>query len=159
MVLLAGDDAVVDWYADGPPEAADPPGAREAPGPTFPGRARVLSLAGRDETAERWYDSEHGPSTPLARAAPAHVRQLRVLRPLGGPLGRVFGVCANEYAPDDGRVVSVDHGCGAHSEAVLAVPPRPGAPPVIDEFGYDLVDMPGVSVDETVFESLEHGGA
>jgi hypothetical protein len=23
------------------------------------------------------------------------------------------------YAPDDGRVVSVDHGCGAHSEVLL----------------------------------------
>ena len=26
--------------------------------------------------------------------------------------------------------------------------------PVIDEFGYDLVDLPGVSVEETVFEPL-----
>ena len=43
MVMLAGDDAVVDWYADGPPEAPDPPGAREAPQPAFPGRGRVLS--------------------------------------------------------------------------------------------------------------------
>jgi hypothetical protein len=29
--------------------------------------------------------------------------------------------------------------------------------PVIDELGYDLVDVPGVSVEETVFESLEPG--
>jgi hypothetical protein len=29
--------------------------------------------------------------------------------------------------------------------------------PVIDELGYDLVDRPGVSVDETVFEPLDHG--
>jgi hypothetical protein len=28
---------------------------------------------------------------------------------------------------------------------------------VIDELGYDLVDVPGVSVGETVFESFEHG--
>jgi hypothetical protein len=28
----------------------------------------------------------------------------------------VFGVCANEWSPSDGRIVSVDHGCGAHSE-------------------------------------------
>ena len=28
---------------------------------------------------------------------------------------------------------------------------------VIDELGYDLVDVPGVSVEETVFESFEHG--
>ena len=28
-------------------------------------------------------------------------------------------MCGNEYAPDDGRVVSVDHGCGAHSEVLV----------------------------------------
>jgi len=31
------------------------------------------------------------------------------------------------------------------------------AVPVIDEFGYDLVDLPGVSVEETVFEPLARG--
>lgn len=75
---------------------------------------------------------------------------------LGGPLGRVFGVCANEYAPDDGRVVSLDHGCGAHSEATNPEGAYGAASPVIDELGYDLVDMPGVPMDETVFESLDH---
>jgi hypothetical protein len=73
------------------------------------------------------------------------------------PLGRVFGVCANEYAPDDGRVVSLDHGCGAHSESVSPAGAREAASPVVDELGYDLVDSPGASVDETVFESLDHG--
>jgi hypothetical protein len=29
--------------------------------------------------------------------------------------------------------------------------------PVIDEVGYDLVDMPGVSMADTVFETLDHG--
>ena len=29
--------------------------------------------------------------------------------------------------------------------------------PVIDEFGYDLVDLPGVSVEETVFEPMSRG--
>ena len=82
-----------------------------------------------------------------ANATPGVVR-------LGGPLGRVFGVCANEYAPDDGRVVSLDHGCGAHSEAPAGA--QGAATPVIDELGYDLVDAPGVSLDETVFESLDH---
>jgi hypothetical protein len=75
---------------------------------------------------------------------------------LAGPLGRVFGVCANEYAPDDGRVVSLDHGCGAHSEATNPEGAYGAASPVIDELGYDLVDAPGVSLDETVFESLDH---
>jgi hypothetical protein len=75
---------------------------------------------------------------------------------LDGSLGRVFGVCANEYAPDDGRVVSLDHGCGAHSEATTPPGAYGAASPVIDELGYDLVDAPGVSMDETVFESLDH---
>lgn len=157
MVLLAGDDAVVDWYDDGPPEPPDPPGAREAPGPAFPGRPRVLSPAGRDETAERWYESEHGPSTPLARAAPATCASCGFFVPLSGVLGQVFGGCANAYAPDDGRIVSGDHGCGAHSESALADTPGQTILPVIDEFGYDLVDLPGVSLDETVFESFSGG--
>ena len=31
--------------------------------------------------------------------------------------------------------------------------------PVIDELGYDLVDTAGVSMADTVFESLDHGAA
>jgi hypothetical protein len=30
----------------------------------------------------------------------------------------------------------------------------PPTAPMIDELGYDLVDLPGVSVEETVFEPL-----
>jgi len=154
MVVLAGDNAVIDWYADGPAEAPDPADALLAPTPVFPGRARVLSLAGRDETAERWYDGEHGPDSPIARAAPATCASCGFFVPLSGVLGQVFGGCANEFAPDDGRIVSGDHGCGAHSEAVLAETQNQTASPVVDEFGYDLVELPGVSLDETVFESF-----
>jgi hypothetical protein len=121
-----------------------------------PGPARVLSAIGRDETALRWYSGDHGPRSPLAHAAPGPCMTCGFLVRLGGPLGRVFGVCANEYAPDDGRVVSLDHGCGAHSEAISAEGAYGAASPVIDELGYDLVDTPGVSMDETVFESLDH---
>jgi Protein of unknown function (DUF3027) len=121
-----------------------------------PPRARVLSAIGRDDTALRWYTSEHGPKSPLANAAPGLCSGCGFFVRLGGPLGRVFGVCANEYAPDDGRVVSVDHGCGAHSEGVTAATAGQPLRPVIDELGYDLVDMPGVSVEETVFEPLDH---
>ena len=35
--------------------------------------------------------------------------------PLGGSLGVMFGVCANELSAD-GRVVSAEYGCGAHSD-------------------------------------------
>jgi hypothetical protein len=123
---------------------------------TVPLRARVLSSIGRDDTALRWYTSEHGPKTPLAHAAPGLCASCGFYVRLAGPLGQVFGICANAYAPDDGRVVSVDHGCGAHSEAVFAPSAEQPLRPVIDELGYDLVDMPGVSVEETVFESLDH---
>jgi hypothetical protein len=138
----------------GPLTAGD---GEEAPGGGTPGRrTRVLSAIGRDSTAVRWYSSEHGPGTPLARAAPGPCVTCGFLIPIAGPLGRVFGVCANEYAPDDGRVVSLDHGCGAHSEALFAGAGPGAIAPVIDEVGYDLVDMPGVALADTVFESLDH---
>ena len=55
---------------------------------------------------------------------------------------QAFGACANEFAPDDGKVVAVDHGCGAHSEAIVVpVSPAP-PPPLIDEAGYDIVERP-----------------
>jgi hypothetical protein len=82
-----------------------------------------LSAIGRDEAALRWYTGEHGPRSPLAHLAPGRAVTCGFFVRLGGPLGQVFGVCANSYAPDDGRVVSADHGCGGHSESLL--PPRP----------------------------------
>jgi hypothetical protein len=172
--VLEGDEGVLDWDDAAPWDAAlptiDPPpgspvtgfrpsGAGPAPGyETDPGpkRSRVLSAIGRDETALRWYSGEHGPRSPLAHAAPGPCMTCGFLVRLEGPLGRVFGVCANEFAPDDGRVVSLDHGCGAHSEAATPGVAPGAASPVIDELGYDLVDMPGVSMEETVFESLDH---
>jgi hypothetical protein len=156
LVTLEGDDAVVDWFADGADDDADNGPAEPSELPT-PGRPRVLSAIGRDVAAGRWYSSEHGPRTPLAHAAPAHCVTCGFFVPLSGGLGRLFGACANAYAPDDGRVVSADHGCGAHSESVVAETARRAASPVIDEFGYDLVDLPGVSVEETVFEPLARG--
>jgi Protein of unknown function (DUF3027) len=161
LVVLEGDDAVTDWYADAEPDgSADPddPDDPDAPAELpAPGRSRVLSSVGREEASERWYSGEHGPSAPLAHAAPAQCVSCGFFVPLSGELGRLFGACANEYAPDDGRVVSADHGCGAHSEAMAAEVASRAVAPVIDEFGYDLVDLPGVSVEETVFEPLSRG--
>ncbi|HEU5485156.1 MAG TPA: DUF3027 domain-containing protein, partial [Microlunatus sp.] len=37
---------------------------------------------------------------------------------LGGSLGTLFGACTNAFSPSDAHVVSVDHGCGAHSSVV-----------------------------------------
>jgi hypothetical protein len=152
LVVLEGEDAVTDWFDSGEDEGPGEPGELPAPG-----RSRVLSAIGREGASERWYASEHGPRTPLAHAAPAHCISCGFFVPLSGELGRLFGACANAYAPDDGRVVSADHGCGAHSEAMADAVAARAVAPVIDEFGYDLVDLPGVSVEETVFEPLSRG--
>jgi hypothetical protein len=161
VAVLEGDDGVLDWDDSASWEAsqelAETVGlATEESEPAPPKRNRVLSAIGRDSTAIRWYTSEHGPGTPLARAAPGPCLTCGFLTGLAGPLGRVFGVCANEYAPDDGRVVSLDHGCGAHSEALATGPGFGTIAPVIDEVGYDLVEMPGVALADTVFESFDH---
>jgi hypothetical protein len=84
------------------------------------GRVRTLSPEGRDLAAERWYDGDGGPGSPIAQAAPDHCHSCGFLVRLAGPLSQTFGVCANGDANDDGRVVSFDHGCGAHSEVRLA---------------------------------------
>ncbi len=84
------------------------------------GRVRVLSVEGRELAAQRWYDGSHGPEAAIAQSAPAPCGTCAFLVKLSGPMGRLFGACANAFANDDGRVVSVDHGCGAHSEAQLS---------------------------------------
>lgn len=83
------------------------------------GRARVLSAEGRDQAAARWYSSDRGPDAPIAQAAPRKCASCGFFLPIAGSLRSAFGVCANELAPDDGRVVAVDHGCGAHSEVLI----------------------------------------
>ncbi|MFF8972366.1 DUF3027 domain-containing protein [Streptomyces sp. NPDC014995] len=99
-------------------------------------RARVLSRYGLHTAADRWEES-FGPKTPMAQAAPASCVTCGFLTPIGGSLGQAFGVCANEFSPADGRVVSLAYGCGGHSEAaVMPKPPRPAAP-VIDETRVD----------------------
>lgn len=82
------------------------------------GRARVLSVSGRDEAADRWDGGEFGPNTAMAEAAPKPCATCGFLVHVAGPLSRAFGVCANVLSPADGRLVSLGYGCGAHSEVV-----------------------------------------
>ncbi len=104
------------------------------------GRTRVLSEVGRRAAAQRWYDGDSGPYGAIAKAAPAPCATCGFLTPLAGEFRKMFGVCTNEYAPDDGRVVSFDHGCGAHSEASAQPTTHPDpVAPVIDEMGYDHI--------------------
>jgi hypothetical protein len=80
------------------------------------GRPRVLSLDGRLDAADRWYDGDRGPTSSMARQAPGQCLDCAFRIPLAGGLAAAFGVCANGLSPDDAKVVSLDHGCGAHSE-------------------------------------------
>ncbi|MEI2730844.1 MAG: DUF3027 domain-containing protein [Dermatophilaceae bacterium] len=105
------------------------------------GRIRVLSPEGREAAAQRWYDGTHGPRAEVAEKAPDRCLACGYLVPMAGALRRAFGVCANEWSPSDGRVVSLDHGCGAHSEVEL----EPGGqatapPPIVDEMAVDIVE-------------------
>jgi hypothetical protein len=103
-------------------------------------RARVLSRYGLHAAADRWEEA-YGAKTPMAQAAPASCLSCGFLTPIGGSLGQAFGVCANEFSPADGHVVSLEYGCGGHSEAaVMPKPPRP-APPVLDSMGADAFSL------------------
>jgi len=83
------------------------------------GRARVLSVIGRDAASKRWYEGDRGPRTPIAQAAPKRCVSCGFFIPIAGSLRTTFGVCSNAISPEDARVVSFDHGCGAHSEALI----------------------------------------
>jgi hypothetical protein len=98
------------------------------------GRPRVLSAEGREAAAQRWYDGDHGPNAPVAQKAPAPCSSCGFFVPMAGALRSFFGVCANAWSPSDGSVVSLDHGCGAHSEVDIDAPePEVVAPPVLDD--------------------------
>jgi hypothetical protein len=116
---------------------------------------RVLSAIGRDEAALRWYAGEHGPTSRLASSAPATCLTCGFMIRLSGTLGRVFGVCANEFAPDDGKVVSVDHGCGAHSDGDIVADDGAAVLPAVNELGYDMLNT-GATVPDSVLESMDH---
>ena len=78
------------------------------------GRVRVLSDKGHDDAAKRWYASDRGPKR--GRRPKQTCSTCGFLMKMSGSMRLVFGVCANEWAQDDGCVVSLDHTCGAHSE-------------------------------------------
>lgn len=124
---------------DAPRDAADRKQVKEVSEELGLGRVRVLSLEGRDMAAERWYAGDRGPDIPLAQSAPAKCWSCGFLVRLAGPLADTFGVCANEFANDDGRVVAFTHGCGAHSDAQLRKKqlPPPLPDPVFDTLSED----------------------
>jgi hypothetical protein len=122
------------------------------------GRVRVMSREGRLETAERWHEGDAGPQAAISTAAPAAARCVSCgfFLPLAGSMRGLFGACGNVFAPDDGRVVTADHGCGAHSEVLVEqVVEIDEAPTIYDDAEVEpvaagLPPMPTVAVDEDV---------
>lgn len=137
-----GDPRLVPGYTAGD-ELIDQDSLREVSDELGLGRPRVLSLEGRELAAQRWYDGSHGPQAAIAQSAPGNCGSCGFMVRLAGPLSSLFGVCANAYANDDGRVVSMDHGCGAHSEAQLHKRnlPQPLPEPVLDTLTWDDLEQ------------------
>lgn len=115
LPTVADDDRLVPAYLE-----SDDPAVEETAFELGVGRQRVMSRLGRLDTAERWHEGDHGPHADIAKAAPTDARcgTCAYYLPVAGSLRALFGVCGNLYAPDDGHVVSADHGCGAHSDVV-----------------------------------------
>ncbi len=118
------------------------------PGPLHPvnwepglQRKRVPSPFGRESAASRWHAGEHGPRSPLAKAAPGPCGSCGWMLTIGGPLGQMFGVCTNMLSPSDGRVVAFDHGCGGHSEDSPAAVRAGRTESVVDDMVLDELDM------------------
>lgn len=104
------------------------------------GRERVPTRLAIDAAAQRWNDSDRGASSPGARASDEPCESCGFMLPLQGSLGSMFGVCLNEWSPDDGKVVAADHACGAHSETDAPEAPAVWNParPVVDEFDLEV---------------------
>lgn len=117
------------------------------------GRVRVLSVAGRDEAAQRWIAGETGPRSPIARAVTDQCATCGFLVPMNGPLGAAFGLCANEFSPADGRVVALTHGCGAHSEVEPPSAAVPVVDLVVDDHAPEALDTEELTNDELADDS------
>ena len=109
------------------------------------GRPRVLSQEGIDQAAKRWYESDRGPKS--GRRPRNTCSSCGFLMKMSGGMRTMFGVCANEWATDDGAVVSLDHTCGSHSETDVpkngtAWPVRPSR---VKEGALDAEPMPRAS--------------
>ncbi len=121
------------------------------------GRVRVLSREGRQAAADRWYLGAGGPQDAHAALALASCRSCGFFLPMAGQLRQVFGVCANAWSPSDGKAVSFDHGCGAHSEVRPPARSHFVAAPVLDDLAIEVVSGPQ-SEDQPAAELVEPGG-
>lgn len=111
-------------------------------------RERVLSVFGKDQTAERWHSADRGPNAAIAEAVNEKCFSCGFYVSLSGSLGQMFGVCTNKFSVEDGKVVSLDHGCGGHSEIVATLHSIPTGETVLDDENLD--DQMEVEVEEDI---------
>ncbi|MGB3696720.1 MAG: DUF3027 domain-containing protein [Gordonia sp. (in: high G+C Gram-positive bacteria)] len=109
------------------------------------GRKRLLSFDGRAEAAQRWHDGDFGPGSAMARNARHSCGTCGFYLPIAGALHGAFGVCANELSAD-GRVVSVEYGCGAHSDVKVAGGEGSPAYDAYDDGAVEVVTLPTAPV-------------
>jgi hypothetical protein len=161
MPTEPGDPRLVPGYLE-----SDDPAIEDVVRETGLGRVRVMSRFGRLDSAERWQSGDFGPHSDMARSAPDHCGRCGFYLQLGGSLQAAFGVCGNELAPADGRVVHVEYGCGAHSEVELeSSSPVPVADLVYDDTTMDMegpltertapVEEPPAAIDAAEVDSVE----
>lgn len=140
-----GDESSMESTPDSPEDAAPVTSSEDlddAVEEFMLSRRHVLSPLGRDQTAKRWYEGPHGPKALSTKTAAGNLcSTCGFFVPLKGDFDRMFGVCANKWSPDDGRVVSLDHGCGEHSEID---PPEPShlwvqSKPAYDDVHIDVI--------------------
>lgn len=103
------------------------------------GRKHLLSNEGRSQIMHRWYSSPRGPNLEDEIDPSFSCQTCAFYLPLSGQIGNVFGACANYFAHDEGKVVSFDHGCSAHSELPRTNTAAVASAPYLDEFGFDLL--------------------
>jgi hypothetical protein len=118
------------------------------------GRERVLSREGRLDAAERWFTGDRGPHAPMARQAPAHCGTCGFYLPLAGSLRAGFGVCGNEITDSDGQVVSVEYGCGAHSQVTVEPTVLADAPDLVYDDGEEIEETRAESSAESITQSI-----
>ena len=128
-----GDERLVPAYVQ-----SDDPAVEEVAFELGLGRVQVMSRPGRLAAAERWHEGEHGPDTAMARQAPGRCGTCGFFLPLAGSLQAGFGVCGNEMTEADGAVVSVEYGCGAHSDTEQASHPGTEHSDVVYDDGVEL---------------------
>jgi hypothetical protein len=123
------------------------------------GREQILSVQGFERAVDRWYAGDNGPRSAMAKSAPASCSSCGFLTAIGGSLGQVFGVCANEFGAADGQVVALTYGCGAHSSVRAETKaPVPIVGLVVDDISDDLedgTDLPDYVDNAVEVESVE----